>query len=81
MLVSLREKEGSKDTPSHFDANGDYAGKGLRSYVTTNMKHFFSIFGLDYSLLSPPESRNDNEQFKAAERIVKSLILQRGESE
>lgn len=44
------------------DTNSDYANKGLSSFVESNMKHFFVIFGFDDSLLDlPPESWNDNE--------------------
>ena len=74
MLNNLRGKEGSEDPPNRLDANGDYEDEQLSSFVTTNTKHFFAILGIDESFLDlPPESWNDNEQFMAAERIVKSL--------
>ena len=67
-----REKEGSEDPPNRLDANGDYVDKQISFLVTTNTKQFFAI--LDDSFLDlAPESWNDNEQYKAAERIVRSL--------
>ena len=52
------------------------ADKQLSSFVTTNTKSFFTILGLPDSFLSnDPDTWSADENYKSAEKIVKSITV------
>ena len=70
----MQEKEGSDEPLPRLDGSSYYADMQLSDFVTKNTKTFFTILGVPQSfLLMPPDTWNDNEDFKIGERIVRSL--------
>lgn len=74
MLINMQQNEGMEQPSPRLDGKSYLADKQLSDFITTNTKAFFTILGVPQSfLLKPPETWNDNEDFKIAERIVRSL--------